>query len=509
MISSLLSVLRGFLTGNGALILPELELLLFAAGIALIDRWLAAEEKRCNAILALAGTAFSAFTLYVQHGKISALRDANPDVPGLLGFHESVLVDPFFLFFAALFLATTALVVLCSMNGCSIGNAGTGSYCAFLLLGCAGMMLMVSGVDEIVVFVGLQLMSASCFVLVRRGTGGKKAARSYAALWACSSVALALGFLLLYGQFRTTSLGRIGAVLDVRIENGVALGGLTTWHSWLTLSFIAAGIFLLMEAAPLHWFSPDVYEHAPAPVAAYFGAAAKTAACALLLRLFSFLFLFAHQKWIYVWEAVAVASLAWGSAAAMRQNNLGRLLAYGSVAHSGFLLLCLAAANERGFHAFVFYTAVYVFSLAGIFGVLMATARQGIASWQLSDLHGLWRRNRAAAAILLLFALSLAGVPPAAGFVGKFYILRALLEGAHPYFAALVVVAAAAAVYYYGRIAASAFQKPAEGLEAQSEARFTIGSPEAVALTVAVFVSLAAGLYPEPFVQMARYAFGQ
>lgn len=508
MIPSIFSAARGFLSGTGALILPELELLLFAGGILLIDRWLADEEKHWNALLALAGTAFSAFTLYVQHGKIAALRDANPDVPGLLGIHESVLVDPFFLYFAALFLAATALIVLFSINFSGRRGGPSGSDHALLLLGSAGMMLMVSGVDEIVVFLGIQWMAVSCFVLGRRGSRGDVAARNYAALWGCSSVALALGFLLLYGQFQTTSLGRIGAVLDVRVENGVAFGGLTTWHGWLALGLVATGIFLLLEAAPFQWFSPGVYEFAPTVAATYFGVAAKTAACALLLRLFSFLFLFAHQKWIYVWEGAAIASLAWGSVAAMRQKNLKRLLAYGSVAHTGFILLGLVAGNESGLHGMMFYAGFYVFSLAGFFGMLIVMERQGAAPSHLADLHGLWWRNRIAALMVVVFVMSLAGVPPAAGFVAKFYIIRGLLQGAHPYLAALATVAIAAAIYYYGRIAACVFKKPAQEAAA-TQAALTIGYAESMALTVAVFVSLAAGLYPEPFLQITRYAFGQ
>src|SRR5271168_1861498 len=157
MIHTILNAVRGFLSGDGALILPELELALFGCGILLIDRWLAANEKYWNALLALAGIAFSGFTLYVQHGKMEALRTANPDSPGLLGFRQSVLVDPFFLFFAALFLAATALIVLLSVPQPENGEQRHGAYHALLLFACAGMMLMVSGVDVMVVFLGLEV----------------------------------------------------------------------------------------------------------------------------------------------------------------------------------------------------------------------------------------------------------------------------------------------------------------------------------------------------------------
>ena len=155
MIHTFINVVRGFLSGDGALILPEIELALFACGILLIDRWLAANEKHWNALLALAGVAFSGFTLYVQHGKMQALRAVNPESPGLLGFRQSVLIDPFFLFIAFLFLAATVLTVLLSVRYLEISEERREAYYALLLFACVGMMLMVSGVNLMVVFFGL------------------------------------------------------------------------------------------------------------------------------------------------------------------------------------------------------------------------------------------------------------------------------------------------------------------------------------------------------------------
>src|SRR5579859_2493476 len=165
MIHTFINAVRGFVSGDGALLLPEMELVLFACGILLIDRWLSKNEKHWNAALALAGTAFSGFTLYVQHGKMAALREANPESPGLLGLHQSVLVDPFFLYFAALFLAVTAVVLLLSVRYLEITGEKRGAYYALLLFGCVGMMLLVSGVDLIVTMLGLEAMGLSCYLL--------------------------------------------------------------------------------------------------------------------------------------------------------------------------------------------------------------------------------------------------------------------------------------------------------------------------------------------------------
>jgi NADH-quinone oxidoreductase subunit N len=512
MIHTLINVVRGFLSGDGALILPEMELVLFACGILLIDRWLAADEKHWNAVLALAGAAFSGFTLYVQHGKMQALRDVNPESPGLLGLHQSVLVDPFFLFFAAVFLAVTALTILLSVRYLEIADESGGAFYALLLFACVGMMLMVSGVDLLVVLLGLEIMGLSCFLLAKSSWGEQRAneaARSYAYLWACSSFLLAGGFLLLYKQYQSTNLGRIGAILEVRLNNGVPFAGLTVWTAVLALVLLAAGTFFLIDAAPLHWFAPGISESARTPVAAYLSAAAKTAGFALLLRFASFLFLFAHQKWIHVWGGAAIVSLLWGNLAAMRQTDLKRLLAYGAIAQTGFILLGLVTGTEAGFTGILFYLGVYVFMTLGAFGILIALQQRGSNVRELRDLDGLLRRNPASALLLLVFMMSLAGVPPTAGFLAKYFIVKALLAAPHPELAAFAVINALLSVYYYGRVAAHAFKKPSADTLPLEMPALTISNGQTIALTAAVFVSLAAGLYPEPFLRLARYAFGQ
>ncbi len=512
MIHTLINVVRGFLGGDGALILPEMELVLFACGILLIDRWLSANEKHWNAMLALAGTAFSGFTLYVQHGKIQALRDVNPESPGLLGLQQSGLVDPFFLFFAALFLAATALIILLSVRSLETEQERRGAYYALLLFACVGMMLMVSGVDVLVVLLGLETLGLSCFLLTGFAQGEqriKNAARSYAFLWACSSFVLAGGFLLLYRLYQTTNLGRMGAILEVRLNNGVPFGGLTAWPSALALGLLAAGTFFLIDAAPLHWFAPAVCQLAPTPIAGYLSMAAKTAGFALLLRFFSFLFLFAHEKWLHVWGGVAIVSLLLGNIAAMRQTNVKRLLAYGSIAQTGFILLGLVAGNEAGFSGMMYYLGVNVFMTAGAFGILIVLQQRGTSATELRDLDGLFWRSPVAALLLLVFMMSLAGIPPTAGFLAKYSIVKALLAAPHPELAAFAVVNALLSVYYYGRVVAHALKKPFADASAPEAPTLTISSGQTIALTAAVFVSLAAGLYPEPFLRIARYAFGQ
>jgi NADH-quinone oxidoreductase subunit N len=324
-------------------------------------------------------------------------------------------------------------------------------------------------------------------------------------------VALILGFLLLYGNFRTTNLGRIGAILDARLDKGVAYAGLTEWHALLALIFVAVGVFLLTDAAPLHVTVPNLYEFAPTPVAGFLGAAAKVAGFAFLLRLFSFLFLFAHEKWMHVWGGAAILSLLWGNLAAIRQKNILRLLAYGSVAQTGFTLVALVAANEAGFTGMAYSIATLVFATVGAFGVVIVLRGSGARATELRDLRGLLQKSPVAAWLLLFFALALAGVPPTGGFIAKYYLVKGLLARPHPELAAFTVVNAVLAAFAYSRIAAHAFKKaPVDaGTDEPQTMPIIFSNAETVALTAAAFVSLVAGLYPAPFLRVIGYVFGQ
>lgn len=511
MIHSFIDAARGFLGGDGTLILPELELILFACGILLLDRWLAEHEKHWNAVLGLAGTGFSAFTLYVQHGKIQALREANSELPGLLGVHQSMLADPFFLFFATLFLIATALVILLSVRHLQASAQPPGGYYALLLFACTGMMLMISAVDLVVTLIGLEAMGLSCYLLARRSRLTQSpdvAGEKFAMLWATSSIVLGAGFLLLYELFRTTNLGRMGAILEVRIDNGVPFGGLTNWIPTLALALIAIGAFLWMDIVPFHWFAPGIGESASTPVAAYLNTAGEIAGFALLLRFFSFLFLFAHEKWIHIWGAAAIVSLLWGTIAACLAKNVKRLLVYGAVAQTGFILLGLVAGNDLGFSAMLYYMGAYIFMAAGAFGILLVLEQNGAAASKLEDIDGLLRRSPTAASLFVVCLMALAGVPPTAGFAARYYIVKGLFSAPHPELAVFAILSAIAGLFYYGRVAAHVLKKLPLDASPQAAPPLTIGSAQTIALTVAVFVSVVAGLYPEPFLRIARYAFG-
>ncbi|HXM96005.1 MAG TPA: NADH-quinone oxidoreductase subunit N [Candidatus Dormibacteraeota bacterium] len=528
MITSPIAVIRQFLQADGAVILPEIELVLFALGILLLDFWMSEKEKYWNAVLALTGTAFSGLTLWILRGQIAARGD-------LPAFHETVLIDPFFLVFGAIFLLATALVTVLSVKYLDIEDEQHGEYYALLLFACVGMMFMVSGIDLMVEFLGLETMALSFHVLtgfLRRSKYSNKAALKYVLLGGFSSGILAYGFSLLYGLSGTTSIGGIAAALAQRNnliravvlshEPGPAgeqirqmlqtrMPAALHFDPWmlqalpmLAFVLIAIGLFFKVAAVPFHQWSPDVYEGAPTPISLYVSAASKTAAFAVLLRLFVIVFGPSQETWIYLVVGVALASLTWGNFAALRQTNLKRLLAYSSIVHIGYMLLGFVAWNQAGFLGIAYHLFAYVFMTVGAFTVVIVLRQKELIGDRLTDLDGLYQRSPTAAVLLLIFMLSLAGIPPSAGFLGKYYIFRALMESKHPVLAVLAVLSILPGLYYYTRLVVHAWKKPAS-----DTLPLVMSSAEAVAMGVAVFVTLAAGLYPEPFTRLVRYAFGQ
>jgi NADH-quinone oxidoreductase subunit N len=502
---STLNSILAYLHGDGLTILPEMELLLFALGILIFDFLLGKKEKHLNALLALLGVAASAFGVGFQVQRYSVER-LNPfGAPGLFGFHNTVIVDGFFIIFAAIFLSATALVILLSIRYLDIEREQEGEYYALVLLACVGMMFMASGIDLIVMFLGLETMALSFYVMtgyLRRNKRSNEAAMKYLLLGAFSTGILAYGFSLLYGASASTNISVIGNMLDRRLRY-TAAHGMIDWLVVLTFVTVAAGLFFKVAAVPFHQWAPDVYEGAPTPITAYVSVASKAASFALFLRLMTAVFGGSQPIWLYVVASVAIASLTWGNLAALTQTNIKRLLAYSSISHVGYILLGLVAGNSTGLTGMIFYLIAYAFMTLGAFGVVIVMRQRGLIGDELDDLDGLYQRSPAAALLLLIFMLSLAGIPPTAGFMGKYFIFQALIETHHPILAVFAALYIVPALYYYFRVVVHAWMKKPGDAPAP-----TMSSAQAIALGAAVFVSLAAGLYPEPFTRLARYAFG-
>lgn len=505
--SHIFNAFRSFMTqGGGGLLLPEMMLVLFAMGILLTDYLLEARDKYFNALMAMLGVIFSAICLW-------QLRYAAEQ--GASGFSSSLVVDPFFLFFGLIFLIATALVILLSVRYLQVEDENHGEYYALMLFATVGMMFMVSGYDLIVQFLGLETMAISFYVLagfLRRDRRSNECAVKYLLLGAFSSAILAYGFSILYGLGATTSWPFNGPMpprtnLDV-IQFAVESRAHPDLLVLLALVTVISGLLFKVAAVPFHQWAPDVYEGAPTPITAYISVASKTASFALLLRLLLTVFWPVRLDWQMLVAGVAIASLTIGNFAAITQTNIKRLLAYSSISHVGYVLLGIVAASSgqrlgfmTGMKGVAFYLFVYAFMTIGAFAVVIVLQRQGLISDELDDLNGLHRRSPASAVVLLIFMLSLAGIPPLAGFIGKYYILLALIQTGHNWLALLGALYIVPALYYYFRIVMHAWLY--EPGNAPSPV-ITVG--QKVALSALCFVTVAAGIYPEPFVRLATYS---
>jgi NADH-quinone oxidoreductase subunit N len=493
--------------GGGALLLPEMMLVLFAMGILLTDYLLEARDKYFNALMAMLGVIFSAITLWQMRSAAESGR--------AYGFSESIYVDTFFLFFAFIFLVATALVILLSVRYLQIEDENHGEYYALILFATVGMMFMVAGNDLIVQFLGLETMALSFYVLagfLRRERRSNEGAVKYLLLGAFSSAILAYGFSILYGLGATVNSNLFETPLPPRtnlrvIQFAVDSRGHGDLLVLLALATVVAGLLFKVAAVPFHQWAPDVYEGSPTPITAYISVASKTASFALLLRLLLTVFWPVRLDWQALMAGVALASLTIGNFAAITQTNVKRMLAYSSISHVGYILLGIvaAASSDLGFmtgmKGVAFYLFVYAFMTIGAFAVLIVLQRQGIIGDELDDLNGLYRRSPASAVVLLIFMLSLAGIPPLAGFVGKYFILQALIQTGHTRLALFGALYIVPALYYYFRIVAHAWLY--EPGNAPSPI-ITVG--QKVAFAALGFVTVVAGIFPEPFVRLATYS---
>ena len=546
MLNHMLNAFRTYMHGDGAVLLPEMQLFLFAIGTLAMDSWAANtsnekpdgnpvfQQKYWNPALALAGTAFSAVTLWMLRARIMQSGE-------LAGFHLTLVVDSYFVFFSALFLAATALVILLSVNCPTISPMRQGRYYALLLFACMGMMLMVSAVDLLVIFLAMESAAISAYFLA--ATSGlsnrtPSAAVKFLFSSALGSALVACAFSLLYGLSGATNISQIAGALARRhnvakviaLSHESGLQGLQMlqllqtrlpeavhWHAF-TLEALPIAAFLLVSVGMILKFAAPPFQvefnrvngeadfGIPSPVILYLSGAYAIAAVALLLRTSFTIFADSQNIWWYIIAALAIGGISYGVLGSLRQNNLERIIVYLSIAHMGYVLLGVVAANEGAATAMTYYLFTYFFVLTGALGILMVVRGTNSFAGVLSDLGGLRQRSTVTALLLIIFVLSLAGVPPTAGFFGRYFIFHSLWETGHRYIAWFVALSSLPAAYSYLRIAV--FARRGKTSETESAA-VSFGIPEAIVLGICVFVSLAAGLYSEPFTRMARYAFGQ
>jgi NADH-quinone oxidoreductase subunit N len=407
--------------------------------------------------------------------------------------HGLIAVDQFALFFKVVFLAAAALTVLMSIRYLEIEGASPGEYYFLILCATLGMMIMAGGIDLITIFVGLETMAISFYILagfIKPNQRSNEAAVKYFLLGAFSLGILLYGMSLMYGLSGATNLRTMATVFagqtgDPRLVLAVIL--------------VVAGVGFKIAAVPFHMWAPDVYEGAPTPVTAFLSVGSKAASFAILLRIFLEGLPSMSANWRMLFEVLSVLTMTVGNLAALTQTNLKRMLAYSSIAHAGYLLIGVVAGTTRGVTAMLIYLLIYAFMQLGAFTIIVVMRRVDVVGDELKDFSGLYVRHPFAAFAMLIFMLSLGGIPPTAGFMGKFWLFGAAIESGYVWLALIGVLNSAVSLYYYIRIVVFMYLKPqVEGSEP------TTSPALAVALGLTVLATLVLGMYPQLLFELAQ-----
>ncbi|MGE0501919.1 MAG: NADH-quinone oxidoreductase subunit NuoN [Rhizobiaceae bacterium] len=398
-------------------------------------------------------------------------------------FGGAYVSDPFAIFMKVLTLGGSVVTLIMSVGFAREEKFDKFEYPVLIMLATLGMMLMISANDMIALYLGLELQSLALYVVAainRDSVRSTEAGLKYFVLGALSSGMLLYGISLVYGYTGGTGFDAIASALA---------GGERQMGLVFGLVFVLAGLAFKISAVPFHMWTPDVYEGAPTPVTAFFAAAPKMAAMALLVRVTVGAFEPVAGDWRQIIVFISVASMVLGAFAAIGQKNIKRLMAYSSIGHMGFALVGLAANTQTGVRGVVIYMLIYLVMTLGTFAFILAMRRRDGNVEQIDDLSGLSSTNPMMATILTVLMFSLAGIPPLAGFWGKWYVFLAAMDAGLYALAVIGVLASVVGAYYYLRIIKIMwFDEPAGGfLPMAGELRLVLGLSGAFVLFYVLF----------------------
>ncbi len=464
------------------LLLPELTVAGCATAVLILDFCLGERVRTALGWFSVLGLLAAGVLAAGQVGQRAA------------GFSGMLLVDPFAVYFKVIFLVATLLIILMAMPYLKVEQVGVGEFYAITLYATAAMMLMGGAGNLLSLYVALETMSVSIYVLcgyLKRDQKSNEAALKYLLMGVFSSGVILYGMVMLYGLTGT---------LDLR-EVGTALKGLPLTNPALVLGMVmlTAGFGFKIAMVPFHMYIPDVYEGAPTPVTAYIAVAAEAAGFAAMLRVFLLAMPVLQVNWTMLFWVLAALTMTVGNVVAVAQTNIKRMLAYSGIAHVGYTLIGLVAGTETGISAMLLYILAYYFMTAGAFAVVVYLCSGQVKGDRIEDFSGLAQAHPAAAFAMLIFLLSLTGIPPTVGFVGKFYLFSAAIEKGFVWLAVIAVVNSVISLFYYMRVVMVMYMR-------ESPSRLPVNRSLAltVALVLAVLGTLVIGVYPEPFLEAAR-----
>jgi NADH-quinone oxidoreductase subunit N len=420
----------------------------------------------------------------------------------LYGVHEvgvtsMIAVDRFRLFANWIFLIAAALTILISFSYVARQRLQAGEFYTLILLSTAGMMFMAGARDLMVVFLGLEVMSISVYALTafnRRDRKSAEAGLKYFLLGAFSTGFFLYGIALVYGATGSTNVAIIGA----SVSSGAATGGLLV----MGVALLAVGFAFKVSAVPFHMWTPDVYEGAPAPVTAFMSAGVKAAAFVAFIRVFLVAFDSAYDVWYPILWWLAAITMVTANLIALVQSNVKRMLAYSSIAHAGYLMVALTAANETATAGMLFYLLVYTLMNIGAFAVVITVAHQGEERLQIEDYSGFGWAQPTLGVLLTIFLLSLAGFPGTGGFMGKIFLLQGAADSELWTLSVILVLTTVASYWYYLRVAWFMWMREPtfDGQHLNAVAPL----PMRVALVASVALILFLGIFPSIALDFAR-----
>lgn len=460
--------------------IPELLLTAFALIVMLID--LLVKKKEVIAIISMTGVALIGLSLFGTSGET---------------FGTMFISDSYSTFFKLIFFINVILTILISIKYIAVERMNYGEYYSLILFATIGMMIMASAGDLIVLYLGLELMALSTYILagfIRHDVKSNEAALKYFLLGAFSSAFLLYGISLVYGLTGTTDLKAIAGFVTER--------GLTDNMSLLlSVIFLVVAFGFKIAAAPFHMWAPDVYEGAPTSVTAFMSVGPKAAGFAVLGRVLMIAFVSVKVDWVAILIPISILTMAVGNIVALAQINIKRMLAYSSIAHAGYALIGIITANSEGLASMMNYLMIYTFMNIGAFAVIIMLRSEGFRGDSIYDYEGLGKTHPLAAMLMLIFMFSLTGIPPTAGFIGKLYIFMSAINAGYTWLVVVAVIFSAISAYFYLRIIMYMYMR-----EPKTDVSLTTSFSNGVALALTAVVILVVGVFPTALVEFAKAA---